>query len=580
MPDKWNLLDILSNQSTDQIEALLKKDVDQFESYKKILNSIDEKKMLEILELKERIYESMSKLENYYAMRFYENVKDSEASAKLSYLKQLHTDLSNRIMFFSLWFMKLDDNTAKKFVESKILARFKHYFERIRQLKEHTKSEEIEQIINLKNITSGSFFDVYEIMTSSFEYDFNGKKLTSEAMISKYRDIDPKIRKQAYDILLGKYREHKAELYEIYKNIVLDWTNEDLKIRNYNKSISSRNMSNDLDDSTVDAVLDVVRENSKLWHRYFQLKYKILSKKRKFPYSRCHIYAPYEVKLKSYDYDYCKKYVLETFKQFDQRFFDAANEIFKAKHVHSHPQKNKRGGAFCNIITNKHAPYVLLNHTDTIRDMFTIAHELGHGMHDMFSRVQSNLLQQPPLPIAETASVFGEMILADRILKESKNNEEKKFILMNLLDNEFATIPRQAFFVIFEKIAHENIPKGITKEELDKKYLEILKEQFGSMEIPEVFKNEWNYIPHIHETPFYCYAYAFGNLLVLSLYDMYRKQGKVFIEKYIKFLSYGGSRYPKELLAGLGIDINDKRFWQKGIQIIKEQIEQLEELSK
>jgi oligoendopeptidase F len=587
MKDVWNVKEILGKDNSDSIINTIKSDVDKFKKYKSRLDSLDEKSMLELLLLKEKITENMMRIESYYSLRFYENTKDNVATAKLSMLKQLGTELGNETMFFALWFMKLEDKKANRLINSEKTKPFKHYLERIRELKDYTLTEDVEKIINLKDIASSGFFDIYEHITSGFEYDFDGKTIGEEELRAKCRDQNPKIREKAYTILLEKYALHKSELSEIYRNIVLDWYNEDVNIRHYPTSISSRNMNNDLDDKTIDALLNVIRRNNKLFQEYFKLKHsminKRLSKDKQFKFSRFHLYAPYNVKLQKYDYEYSKKYVLETLKQFDVRFFDAAKSIFDAKHVHSHPQKNKRGGAFCMNITNKYLPYIMLNHTDDVRDMFTLAHEFGHGIHDVLSMKQPNLLQHAPLPLCETASIFSEMILADRMLKESKNDEEKKYILMNLLDNQYASINRQAYFVIFEMFVHENIVKGIDVKNLDTEYLRLLKEQFGSMQVPELFKNEWNYIPHIHETPFYCYSYAFGNLLVLSLYDMYRKElekgnGREFIDKYVKILAAGGSVSPKELLSKIGIDLSSEEFWQRGFNIIKEEVKELEKL--
>jgi len=182
--------------------------------------------------------------------------------------------------------------------------------------------------------------------------------------------------------------------------------------------------------------------------------------------------------------------------------------------------------------------------------------------------------------MAETASTFGEMILADKLLKETKNVEEKKYILTYLLDNQYATIGRQAYFVIFEKYAHDNIINGISKEDMDNEYLSMLNEQFGNMEVPQEFKHEWNYIPHIHESPFYCYAYSWGNLLVLSLYGQYRKEGKPFVDKYVNMLARGGSKTTSEMLKELGINPDTDEFWKQGFNIIKEEIAELKKLEK
>jgi oligoendopeptidase F len=213
--------------------------------------------------------------------------------------------------------------------------------------------------------------------------------------------------------------------------------------------------------------------------------------------------------------------------------------------------------------------------------MFTIIHELGHGIHDLFAgEKQQDLERHASVTICETASIFSEMLMSDRMLHESADNEEKKSILIQFLDNQYASINRQAYFVIFEKYAHEQIQKGVTKEVLDEYYYKMLREQFGSMEVPEIFRHEWNYIPHIYESPFYCYSYAWGNLFVLSLYDMYKKDGKKFIDRYIELLSAGGSDSPANLMRKLGADPESEEFWQRGFNIIKEEVEELKKLAK
>jgi oligoendopeptidase F len=272
--------------------------------------------------------------------------------------------------------------------------------------------------------------------------------------------------------------------------------------------------------------------------------------------------------------------VLETFREFDHNFYNLAKKVFDEKHIHSEITENKRGGAYCYSVIKDLTPYILLNHTNKLRDVFTMAHELGHAVHDLAAKDQTEFTHHPSLPLAETASVFAEILLTKKMLKNA-SNEEKKEILVNFLDNQYSTITRQAYFILFEIEAHKKIKEGATSEELNRLYLENLKEQFGEfIDVPEIFQYEWNTIPHIHETPFYCYAYAFGNLLVLALYRMYEKEGKDFISKYMKILSYGGSESPINILKEVGIDITKEEFWQKGFEIIKEHLEMLENLSK
>jgi oligoendopeptidase F len=582
--DVWNLNEILKGKSVDNWIKEVNSMVEQFKKYRNALsNSITSQKLLEIVRQYESINICFLRIESYYSLKFYENTKDSDALAKLGFLKQMGAEISNQMLFFNLWFMHLDDKIAAKHLQSKELRPYRYHLESIRRAKPYTKTEEIEQLLHIKDITGlNAYADLYNIITNGFTFRWDGKDASKEEVVAYFTDENPRFRQQAYDTVLTKYKDNSTVLSEIYKNIVLDWVNDGIKIRNHKSSIAVRNLSYDVTDKSVNALLSTVKKNVGLFQEYFKYKYKLNQKKTKYPYSRYNLYAPFIIKAKKrYNYEDSKALVFDTYRKFDQRFFDRAKKIFDAKHVHSHPQANKRSGAFCYSITKDMEPYLLLNHTDKIRDVFTMIHELGHGIHDIFAgENQTDLERHASLCVCETASVFSEMVLADRLLKESDDKGEKTQILVQLLDNQWATIVRQAYFVMFEQYAHEQIPKGITSEKLNEYYYGLLKEQFGDMDIPKVFVHEWNYIPHMHETPFYCYAYAWGNLFVIALYDMYRKEGKPFIEKYVKLLSAGGSRSPTDLMKELGANPEDEKFWQRGFNIIREELEELKRLGR
>lgn len=581
----WNLEPILAGKTFDEWLKIIYSKIEIFKKYRNILNDkITAQKVLEIVKLEEEIIISASRIEAYYSLKFYEDTKNSEALAKLGQLKQIGAQVNNDMMFFNLWFMHLDNKIAQKIIDSNDLKSYRYHLLLIRKEKPYTKSEEIEQIINIKDMTGGEgYAELYNIITSNYAFKWFGKDISKEEITNYYRDPDPKLREKSYELMLQKYKEESTILSEIYKNVVMGWCNDGVKIRGHANSINIRNTGYDVTDKSVEALLKIIRKNVNVFSEYFKIKYALNRKAgQKYAYSRYHLYAPFVTKnTKRYPYEYSKAYVLETYQLFDPRFHAKALKIFTDKHVHSHPAPSKRGGAFCYSVTKELSPYILLNHTDNLKDMSTIIHELGHGIHDLFAaEKQVDLERHASLTICETASVFSEMLMADRLLVESKDIEEKKSLILESLDNQYATIIRQAYFVIFEIYAHEQIMRGVTKEALDEYYYGLLKEQFGDMEIPEVFKHEWNYIPHIHETPFYCYSYAWGNLFVLALYDMYRKEGKPFVEKYIELLSAGGSDSPANLMRKLGIDVESEEFWQRGFNLIKQELEDLKKLTK
>jgi oligoendopeptidase F len=581
----WDLKPIMNGKSFDESMKNINSEVEKFKQYRDILtDKITPQKILEIIKLEEDISVSAARVDMYYSLKFYEDTKNPEALAKLGQLKQISAEISNAMIYFNLWFMNLDEKISKNLINSKELQNYKYHLELVRKAKPYTKNEEIEKIIQIKDITGGeAYAELYDLITSNYVFKWQGKDTSKEEVIKHFQGPDKKLREQAYEIVFEKYKAESTVLTEIYKDVVMNWCNEGIKIRGYKDSINIRNKSYDVEDKAVDALLKSIRKNAGIFAEYFRLKYNINKKAgQKYQYSRFHLYAPYITKSKKiYDYGYSKSYALETYKKFDQRFYDKAMKIFNERHVHSHPTQSKRGGAFCYSISKELTPYILLNHTDTLRDMFTIIHELGHGIHDLFaSERQQDMERHASLTICETASIFSEMLMSDRMLHESTDDEEKKRILIQFLDNHWASITRQAYFVIFEKYAHEQIQKGVTKDVLDEYYYGLLKEQFGDMDIPEVFKHEWNYIPHIHESPFYCYSYAWGNLFVLSLFDMYKKEGKSFVDKYIELLSAGGSDSPSNLMKKLNANPESEEFWQRGFNIIKEEIEELKKLEK
>jgi oligoendopeptidase F len=579
--DVWDLKELLNGKSFDQHIREITGMVEEFKKFRVMLNKdLNPEDFRKILLLEESIIVRAGKIGAYYEMKFAENTTDKDALAKMSQLKQLASTFSNDGIFFSLWFIALNDNDAKRYLESKDLQDYKYYLELLRKSKPYTKSEEIEKIINIKDVTgSGAFSDMYDIITSNYSFEIEGKKVSMEELVSYIHSDSPKLRKEAFDKLFTRFGQDITLLSEIYKNVVLSWYNDGVKIRGYKNPISIRTFSDDVTDKAVNAMMNTVKKNTKLFQEYFKLKYSINIKDgQKYPYSRYHLYAPVKIKEKFYNYEYCKNFTLETFQKFDPRFYNNALKIFDGKHIHSISTPNKRGGGFCSPTTTDVIPYIFLNHNNKLRDLFTMVHETGHAVHFVFANKNNNLQYHAGLPICETASVFSEMLLADRLLKESKDNNERKYVLVQLLDNQFATITRQTYITLFEQIAHDKILAGATSKDLEVENRKLLVEQFGDMDIPEVFDKGWAYIAHMFNHPFYCYSYSWGNLLVLSLFDMYKKEGKKFVDKYIKLLSAGGSVPPMKLLKDIEIDVESEEFWQRGFNIIREEIEELRKL--
>jgi oligoendopeptidase F len=570
---KWNLNEIIEPEGINTLKKSLIGKVENFKNYRSKLNDETSIEILnEILILKEEMFILMSRISNYIYLKVVEDTSNIENNALQNEINQFTTELFNEILFFTIWFKNLDVKKANFFINN--LNKYSYYLKSIRKTKDFVLNEDLEKVINLKDLSGNEqLVKLYDIITNRYIYDFKDEKISLEQLRTYTRSFNRDDRKLAYDLILNKYSDEEAILGEIYHSIVLDWYNENINLRKYESPISVRNISNDVSDKSVNAMLSSVRKNVNIFHEYFKLKGKIMG----YELDRFDIYADIKNEIKNYDYDKSKKIVIDTYNQFSPEMCNLVNLVFNKEHVHSEMIKNKRSGAFCLTVNNNFAPYVMLNHNNSLECLFTMMHEMGHAIHSLLSNKHSNLVSHPSLPLAETASIFGEMLLSQEFLKNS-DNEIKKTVLVKLLDSEFASIIRQTYFTFFEIEAHNAIAKGASINDLNEIYFKLSKEKFGSLHLDDKFKHEWKYVSHFFHSPFYCYAYAFANLLVLALYDFYLTEGDEFKQKYIKLLSKGGSDSPLNILNEIGINIEDESFWDKGFNVIKNQIEELKKL--
>ncbi len=588
-PSEWNLSDLLKDPSSEQINKTLERintKISSFEESKASLNSnISSSDFIKLVQDSEIISEELSIITGYAHLKYAENTSSNSSAALVTKMSNFATEASNRLLFFDLWFKKvLNEDNAKRLIQSAPSV-YRDYLIHERSMSKYTLEESEEKIINLMDVTGiSALIKVYDRMSNSFEFEYiesRGKKkvkkifTNKEKLTSLVRSPKASERVAAYKALLTTYKKNSGILGEIYLNRILNWHNEFIELRKFPTPISVRNLSNDISDEAVSALLKVCQSNSKVFQKYFLEKAKMLKVRR---LERYHLYAPLKTqKQNRVAYGTAMKMVLEAFEGFYPEFKSIVQKMITEKHIHSKLQDNKQSGAFCSTISPSINPYVLLNFDGTLRDISTMAHEFGHAIHSVLASDKPISVQHPSLPLAETASVFGEMILNDALLsKVTKKN--KKVMLAEQIDDFYATIMRQAYFTIFEIDAHNIVGKNsaTTSDELCDLYINNLKEQFGNtMKLSDDFKYEWLYIPHFYHSPFYCYAYSFGNLLVLSLYQQYKNEGNGFIPKYINILSSGGSRKPEELLLENGIDITKESFWQNGFDFVSEKIQVL-----
>lgn len=588
---RWRLNDLIDNKkNTSQIYLeQISNDVKKFEKSKKFLNnSITIQKFSNIMNLVENISEKLNRVIGHAHLQYCTDTNSNKYSALVTEMELLGTDISNKLLIFDIWFKNiLNENVAKKLIQN-IDPVYREFLQHKRLMGKYTLSEKEEKLINIFDVTGpGALVKIYDRMTNDFEFvtvikknDRIQKKKydNKEKLMSLVRSEKSEEREAAYKALFTVYKKYSGILGEIYTNLIIQWHDENIKVRGFDSPISVRNMSNDIGDEIINTLLHTCKQNTLIFQKYFKLKAKMLGMKK---LTRYHLYAPLVIntKVKKYTYEQAVNLVLNVLESFDPRFREYAALLFTNNHVDSEIRKGKMAGAFCSTITPKITPYVLLNFDGRSRDVSTMAHEFGHAIHSICSKNLPITVSHAPLPLAETASVFAEMLLNEKLVAKAEYSE-KSILLAEQIDDMYATIMRQSFFTIFEIEAHNSVTKNnSTIDELSNIYHQNLTKQFGSsMDISEEFQWEWLYIPHFYHTPFYCYAYSFGNLLVLSLFNLYKKEGKSFIPKYLKILSAGGSKKPENLLNEIGINISNRSFWQQGFDLVAEKITQLEKL--
>lgn len=577
----WTLEELFPGPDSAELKTAFK-EVEQrvkaFEARRPSLtSSMGEAAFLEILGEYEQLARKMDRIVGYAHLRFSENTQDEGALTFLSQAQQLAAESDNRTLFFKLWWKSVDDASAERWM--KAAGDMRYWLEALRLEKPYTLSEPEEQVINLKNVNGPqALINLYDSMTNRyvFRLDVNGgvKELTRDELSTYYRDPSPELRSGAYRELYRVYEQDASLLGQIYQARARDWRSENVGLRHYASPMSVRNRGNDVPDEVVDTLLEVCRVNASLFHRFFRLKARWVKMDRLRRYD---IYAPVVKTKKTYEFADAANLVLESFGEFDPRFADLARRVFDRRHLDSEVRKGKMGGAFCATITPDLTPWVLMSYDGQPDDVATLAHELGHGIHSMLAEHHSGLTQNASLPLAETASTFGEMMVVDRLLAKDPDPEVERDLLFRQVDDAYATILRQAYFALFERSAHDLVQGGASVNDLSTAYFENLRDQFGdSVDLSEDFRYEWLAIPHIFKYPFYVYAYAFGQLLVFSLYQRYQREGAAFKPAYVEILSAGGSDAPVRILERAGIDVHQAAFWQGGFDVIGKLLQRLE----
>ena len=583
---KWDLGQLFPGFDSPELQAAFDQVEEQVASFEgvrsKLSADIDAETFLEVVRASESTARLAKRIYVFAGLLFAEDTQNQNAQTMMARVQQFGAEMQNRTLFFSLWWKDVDDKNAERLMAAS--GDYRYYLEEMRHFKPHTLTEAEEKVINIKDVTGmGALIPLYSAITNRYvfklEVDGEVKELTRAQLQPFMQGPDAELRAKAYQETFRVYGNDGPILGQIYQARVRDWYNENINLRKFKSPISVRNLYNDVPDEAVDVLLETTKKNAGVFQRYFKMKAKFMGipsgKLRRYD-----IYAPVAKSAKEFEFAEAANMVLESFSAFDPKVGELARRVFDEDRLDSEVRKGKQGGAFCASVNPGDTPFVLMNYTGRARDVATLAHELGHAIHSMLASQHSTFTFHSSLPLAETASTFGEMMLTEKLLATETDDAVRRDILFKQMDDAFATILRQVYFALFEREAHALVMKNASVDEISAAYLENLKEQFDdSLELSDDFKWEWVSIPHIYSSPFYVYAYAFGQLLVFSLYQQFKEEGDSFKPKYLKILSAGGSEAPAKILGDAGIDIRSAKFWQGGFDVLSRMVDELEKMS-
>ena len=574
----WDLSDLFAAHDDRQIESTLvncRSSAEKFAARFRLAlenpATLTAATLREALEELARIYEALGRVGSYAGLLYAADTAKPEYQDLEQRVEQRGTEIRNLLLFFELAWLKLEDDIADKLIKDEQLKPYQHYLTSLRRYRPHTLSELEEKLLNERDNTGRNAFGrLFSEITSSlvFKLERVGKteELNLSQILSLLHEPDRNLRQCAMETVYQELSQHGQVLTFIYDTLIQDNLTVD-RLRSYPHPMAQRHLSNEIDATAVKTMMEVTERNYPLAHDYFRLKAKLLELTQLALYDQ---YAPVGKEVRPFAYAKAQEVILDAFEAFDAKFRALAGEFFAKNWIDAEIRKGKRGGAFCASPSPQLHPYVLCNYDDNLRDVMTIAHELGHGLHGCLSRKQNYFNYDTPLTTAETASVFGEMLVFDHLLEQQTDREVQIALLAGKIEDIFATVFRQNVLTRFEELTFSaRQEKRLTPEALGQLWLRANGKYYGdAVTMPESYRWGWSYIPHFIHSRFYCYSYVFGQLLVLALYRMYKDEGKSFVPKYIALLEAGGSDTPDALLKPLGVDIHQPEFWQKGFEEI------------
>lgn len=577
----WNLSHIYDKETKgtldSELDRCLKEAKDIAAKYRGRVSGLKPEGLLDLVESLEGVSQTLGRIGAFSYLDFSVRIKDPEAGAFMQKIHEFSSLVEKELVFFDIEWAKVPDETADTLLSDPILARYNHYLRAARRYRPFLLSEAEEKLlVELAPVGKSSWVNLFEKTLTHADYGRKGRG--QEEVLSKLYSPDRKTRKDAADQMTRALKGEEHILVHTFNTVLAHKMITD-RLRGYPRWDSSMNLANELDDQTVDALIEAVSSRYDMVERYYNLKRAITGYERLFDYDR---YAPLPfMPDKEISWSECRKLVIKSFSAFSEEMAGIADRFFEEKWIHAPVIEGKTSGAYAHPVTPDVHPYVLVNYTGRLRDVETVAHELGHGIHQTLAAKEGYFNSNTPLILAETASVFGEMLVFQDILASMEDRQERLCFLASKIESIFATVFRQTAMNRFENAIHTaRREKGeLAPTDFGSMWMETQQAMFGkSVELRDEYSLWWSYISHFIHTPGYVYAYAFGELLVLSLHAIYRSGAPDFVEKYINLLAAGGNGTPYELVKPFGIDLHDPRFWHRGLESIDELVTMAENL--
>jgi oligoendopeptidase F len=579
---EWDLQPLVEGDGAAGVERLLENATQRAneaaERYAGKVAELDASGLETAMHELETINELLGRAASYASLWFATDTADPARGALLQRMQERATEIETKLLFFELEWAALGDDRAEELLRADGLDFCRHYLRSARRYRPHLLTEPEEKILAEKSISSQSAWGrLFGELVSALRVSLDGDEVPLDVALSRLQDPDREIRRSAAEAVSATLEPGLRTRAFIYNTLVHDKAVED-RLRSYPHWLASRNLSNEASDESVMALIEAVRRRFDIPQRWYALKAKLLGIDRLCDYDRS---APVLAEEVTFGFGEARELVVDTYCSFSPEAGRLVRRFFDEHWVDAPVRPHKRGGAFCAYTVPKVHPYVLLNFTARRRDVLTMAHELGHGIHAAVAQPQGVFHQSTPLTLAETASVFGEALVFGRMLGGAPDEDSKLALLAEQIDGAIATVFRQMAMNRFEHLVHtrRRSEGELSMDRISDTWVETQLELFGdSVEITDGYRMWWSYVPHFINSPGYVYAYAYGQLLALSAYTHYLEEGELFVPRYLELLAAGGSRNPEELGAIIGIDLADPGFWDSGLDLIEQQLAEAEEL--